>query len=357
MNPYHEGTAASALQAMMSMKLPRVPVTPPDSYVPGEELFDDSVVFFEDVLLERLNNICVFNAELYYFHRTDTLSTRFSDIMRNILLTCNKPFVVFQLDVEWVEINKSKIKAHRRKVSEVDPRELMLHANMVIVQKVTPTLWLIERYDPHGTSGPTNSQFTELDAQLATLFTNIATPHNIVVEYQSPQQTCPDLGIQSVGEIGPMSIAGLCQTWILLYLEVRLLNPHVPPARINNYLVRTIGPRGLWNLIRNYAYFVSYSVEPLRARNTPENYYQVNMIRHELNAISEILSSKFLVPPNDIRNVIDNVNRHSQHDDWQKLREIYKVCVKYRNYLRTIDVGNNLLLGVFFQELEAAAND
>lgn len=77
------------------------------------------------------------------------------------------------------------------------------------------------------------------------------------------------------------------------------------------------------------------------------------MIRHELNAISGILSSKFSMPPNDIQNVIDIVHRYSRLDDWQKLHEIYKVCLKYRNYLRTIDVGNSLLLQVFFKELEA----
>jgi hypothetical protein len=123
------------------------------------------------------------------------------------------------------------------------------HANMIIIDQVNKT---IERYEPHG-------QYMMLDKKKKIL-KGIDSKFNDKLlsyiglkkyTYISPIDISPKLGPQAKAD----AYDGMCVTYSMMYLQLRIMNPDIDQKEIIKYLVKK--PRAeLYDILLRYARYI-----------------------------------------------------------------------------------------------------
>lgn len=125
------------------------------------------------------------------------------------------------------------------------------HANIVIVNKrVEP--WEIERFEPHGGDEFFRETQEIIDHQLSAWFRAELSAHKIRINYLTPADVCPHPGPQTRAESNKMYDDGFCQTWVLLYLDIRLSNPHLTNKQVMFHFLK-LSARDLYDMVQEYA--------------------------------------------------------------------------------------------------------
>jgi len=163
------------------------------------------------------------------------------------------------------------------------------HANYLIFNKNT---FEIERFEPYGSHMINNN----LDQKLKDFYYKI----NKKINYLSPNEFCPNLGIQELQEIelelekSQESIGdplGFCSAWSIWYADLRLSNPdknreELIKKSININLQKT----NLTNFIRNYSQFVVDQRDQLLRKNNISKLYEEQINDTQMNKIIKIIN-------------------------------------------------------------------
>ena len=101
------------------------------------------------------------------------------------------------------------------------------HANIIVIDLIKKTY---ERFEPYGFDRP---QFeNKIDKKFKNEIRNITGLHNF--KYISPTDISPKLGIQSKAD----AYCGMCVTISMMYLQLRILNPHLSQKKVVDYLLK-----------------------------------------------------------------------------------------------------------------------
>ncbi len=122
------------------------------------------------------------------------------------------------------------------------------HANIVVIDLFKKT---IERYEPYGKSvlHDENNVFTKKFDNRFTSILRYLNMDNYV--YMSPIDLSPQIGLQSVSD----AYDGMCITYCLMYIHLRIMNPDVTQSDIISYFLRKSGDE-IINMILKYARYV-----------------------------------------------------------------------------------------------------
>ena len=131
------------------------------------------------------------------------------------------------------------------------------HANAILVNKaVTP--WEIERFEPHGGLKKDDVQDNtiklgfDIDDDLSVRLPDLLKKFGIDAVYKRPIDICPGEGPQTIAERSSPYV-GFCQSWTILYMEMRMHNPSRTGTEIIKELLK-LNPKHLTLLIQNMAY-------------------------------------------------------------------------------------------------------
>ena len=128
-------------------------------------------------------------------------------------------------------------------------KALTSHANMILIDTVNKT---IERYEPHGHSLKFDKKKTILegvDNKFNTKLLNYIGLKNYT--YISPIEISPKLGVQLKSD----AYDGMCLTYSIMYLQLRIMNPDVDQKEIIKYLLKK-SRNEIYNIILRYAKYI-----------------------------------------------------------------------------------------------------
>lgn len=206
---------------------------------------DDSMYFLYLLLNKRksLQNLCIAVCNMEYDASTHSLSVK-ENVLKHYLLSCQNAFIAIPLFIYF----------------SADP-DSDSHANMVLVRS-TPTGQLqVERFEPNGKEITNKYEETqqEIDDSLTDLFYDLSKGTGTTLEYTPANQICPLIGPQAISEtqvkIKSDIYLGFCQTWIYLYMEMRIQNPHQTPTEIMDSLLE-LPAKEMYSLVMDYAYYM-----------------------------------------------------------------------------------------------------
>lgn len=184
-----------------------------------------------------LNKPILFQAPLAY-EKKSTASLIMYPTLVSTISNCKNRYLALPLTITNMNIlTYFGIKSKNDKIKHES------HANVLIIDTWNQT---IERFDPHGS---VNYSFTNLkkdprvpyisshpvynnktiDNYLKQYFKNLLPEYN----YKDITYSCPYLGPQIKADVR----SGYCVTWTIMYTFLRLMNPDVPPGRINKMLL------------------------------------------------------------------------------------------------------------------------
>lgn len=134
----------------------------------------------------------------------------------------------------------------------------LAHANMVIIDQVNKT---IERFEPHGQSisGDKNKKILKgIDSK----FDNKLLSYLGLKKYSyiSPIDISPKIGVQLKAD----AYDGMCLTYSMMYLQLRIMNPDVDQDEIIKYLLKK-SQNELYDIVLRYEKFIEDKLK----ENTP----------------------------------------------------------------------------------------
>ena len=202
----------------------------------------ETLVNFFLILMKRYKNmdiICIPNIDLAIFDYPNYRSTIMIELASNIKsdYMMNVPSNIID---ELNKCNKNKkqfviiVLIIRIKERQID------HANLIIIDLYNNT---IERFEPYGQSLPTIPNYTFYEK---IIFNNLITFKDKYLgkkfKYIGPSEISPLYGIQSKVEFTEegkkhISLRDLCLIWSIMYLHLRVLNPHLKPNKIVKILL------------------------------------------------------------------------------------------------------------------------
>ena len=181
-------------------------------------------------ILQKHNNICIYIPERNKFEykiswtcTTNSLNkkSKVGFIKRELIVNSNiinylkkcindenKIFAAVFLGLEYYSCKDKEIKPH---------------ANLLIYNKLNNT---IERFDPIG-SKRTKYDNSKLDSKLYDYFIKYG------IKYKSPNDICPNISFQRLQskEDNKQIKHGLCASWSLWFLDLKLSNPHIKTSK------------------------------------------------------------------------------------------------------------------------------
>lgn len=176
-----------------------------------DELKFNKVVCITNYTLKYGSNYIVENTIQYNVTRDEILIP--VDLVKELKKCKNKRFIYIYFDIIW----------------EQKPGG---HANMIIVDTYNKT---IERYEPHGHSlifDKKKQILKNIDIKFNDKLFNYIGLENYT--YISPVDISPKKGIQ----IKTDAYNGMCLTYSIMYLQLRIMNPDVDQNQIIKYLLK-----------------------------------------------------------------------------------------------------------------------
>lgn len=126
------------------------------------------------------------------------------------------------------------------------------HSNFLIMDKKLKT---VEQFEPHGYYYDTFN-IKELENNLKYFFRKFG------YTFIPVNRVCPFIGPQTIENRAPklkeIDTSGYCIVWSILYADLRLSYPDIPPLVLQEKLLNTVSsnPEILLITIRNYSYFI-----------------------------------------------------------------------------------------------------
>lgn len=165
------------------------------------------------------------------------------------------------------------------------------HANYLIFNKQT---FEIERFEPYGSNINNNN----LDLKLKEFYSNI----NKKINYLSPNEFCPNLGIQELQEIelelekSQESIGdplGFCSAWSIWYADLRLSNPNKKREELIKKSINiNLQKNNLTNFIRSYSQFIVDQRDQLLRKNNISKLYEEQVSELQMNKIIKVINNE-----------------------------------------------------------------
>jgi hypothetical protein len=137
----------------------------------------------------------------------------------------NKRFIYFNFVIHWSESS---------------------HANMIIIDLFNKT---IERFEPHGKFNSYKYGYSDSDINKKI---NQALKHIGLTNYKylPPTKLSPPIGLQAIAD----AYTGMCVTYCLIYLHLRIINPDVKQKELVNYLIKKKSTKIIEILLRYTSY-------------------------------------------------------------------------------------------------------
>jgi hypothetical protein len=123
------------------------------------------------------------------------------------------------------------------------------HANVIFIYLFKKTL---ERFEPYGVLFMTSEK--KINNAIKTRLLSILELEDF--KYLSPLDISPKFGLQSKAD----AYGGMCVTFSMLYLQLRLMNPDVIQKELVNYLLNK-ERKDLINIILRYAKFIEITLK------------------------------------------------------------------------------------------------
>jgi len=171
------------------------------------------------------------------------------------------------------------------------------HVNMIVIDLFKKT---VERFEPHGKYMVTDkyevTMTKSIDDMIKTQFMELSGLNDF--KYISPVNLEPVIGPQLIGDL----FTGMCVTFSMIYLHLRLMNPDVKPKSIVTYLTN-LKTNGVKDMISRYARFIEdtlknhqYDIEHnydklVKAWNSRQEYYLVSTNKRKI-IMKRLVSSK-----------------------------------------------------------------
>ena len=128
------------------------------------------------------------------------------------------------------------------------------HANIIVIDLVEKT---VERFEPYGKTVPDDID-DEIQITIDKLFTEFVLKFINLgdYEYLSPIKISQKFGIQTVAD----AYCGMCITISMMYLQLRIMNPDIPPKIVINNLLKIPRDELLKKVLR-YAKYVENTLK------------------------------------------------------------------------------------------------
>jgi len=120
------------------------------------------------------------------------------------------------------------------------------HANMIIIDLFNKT---IERFEPHGKFNSYNHRYSDSDInkKINQILKHIGLSN---YKYLPPTKLSPPIGLQTIAD----AYNGMCVTYSLIYLHLRIMNPDVNQKELVNYLIKKKSTKIIEILLRYTSY-------------------------------------------------------------------------------------------------------
>jgi len=193
-----------------------------------DELHFNKVVCITNYTLKYGANYIVKNAIEYNVTRDELLIPE--DLVKELKKCRNKRFIYIYFGILWEQRPSG-------------------HANMIIIDTVNKT---IERYEPHGHSliyDKKKNILKRIDSKFNSKLLNYIGLKNYT--YISPVDISPKIGVQVKAD----AYNGMCVTYSLMYLQLRIMNPDVDQKDIVKYLLKKSRSE-IYDIILRYAKYI-----------------------------------------------------------------------------------------------------
>lgn len=125
----------------------------------------------------------------------------------------------------------------------------LTHVNMIVIDLFKNTL---ERFEPYGFIN--KHEETKVNNAIKNRLLNLLELENF--KYLNPLDISPKIGPQKKAD----AYNGMCATYTMLYLQLRLMNPDIIQKQLVNYLVK-MNKTKLINLVLRYAKFIELTLK------------------------------------------------------------------------------------------------
>jgi hypothetical protein len=205
-----------------------------------KEIGFTNVICIPNFSLKTGTNYIIKNTIGYNVTRDELLIS--NDLLSNIN-KCNKRFLYINLMIHWEQVQMS-------------------HVNMIIIDFVNKT---IERYEPHGKK-MTQDKNKKIAKNIDNKFNNKLLSYVGLDKYTyiSPIDFSPMIGPQTKSD----AYDGMCLTYSLMYLQLRIMNPDVDQKDIVKYMLSK-SKSDMYEILLKYAKYIE---EKLKDNQVEVNY-------------------------------------------------------------------------------------
>jgi hypothetical protein len=219
-----------------------------------DELNYNKVVCITNYTIKYGLNYIVENAIVYNVNRDEILIPE--DLVKNLKKCKNKRFIYIYFGIVW----------------EQQPGG---HANMILIDTFNKT---IERYEPHGHSLGFDKKKVILNG-IDKKFNKKLLSYLGLNEYTyiSPIDISPKIGVQLKAD----AYNGMCVTYSMIYLQLRLMNPDVDQVEIIKYLLKK-SKSEIYDIILRYAKYIEDKLKKFSNKIVNDNYKLYNIIPNKL---------------------------------------------------------------------------
>jgi len=214
-----------------------------------DELNYNKVVCITNYTIKYGLNYIVENSIVYNVNRDEILIPE--DLVKNLKKCKNKRFIYIYFGIVW----------------EQQPGG---HANMILIDTINKT---IERYEPHGHSLNFDKKKLILNG-IDKKFNKKLLSYLGLKEYTyiSPVDMSPKIGVQLKAD----AYNGMCVTYSMIYLQLRLMNPDVDQTEIIKYLLKK--PKNeIYDIILRYAKYIEDKLKQNSNKIVNDNYKLYNI--------------------------------------------------------------------------------
>jgi hypothetical protein len=232
-----------------------------------DEIGFNKVICMPDFSLKIGDRDIIKNTIAYNVTRDELLIPK--DLLKSIN-KCNNRFIYLNLMIVWEQ-------------------KRITHVNMIIIDFESKT---IERYEPHGKQAKIDRNNTKLSKKIDSKFSDKILSYIGLKNYTyiSPFDYSPAIGIQLKVD----AYDGMCLTYSIMYLQLRIMNPDVDQKDIVKYLLKK--PKSeMYETLLKYAKFIEDKLK--------ENTNEIIKISDELYNRTFFQNIKFIVV--NKRNEID----------------------------------------------------
>lgn len=219
-------------------------------------------------------NTCLTMGKLFYYRDTQRIVYEYESTLEWTLKECSYDLLAIPVSIKRMRIG---------------------HANLLLINKKRIP-WEIERFEPFGALP--KATFIEnnqnMDRCLQTWLGELFERFHIHVPfvYKKPTDLSTGIGIQARSQAAGGQ-RGFCQTWTLLYFDIRLCNPDLTASEVQNAL-QSIPGKNLSILVLEYTAFL-YSLR------IPKGYQTFNEARFDAASYHSRVITK-------VKKVLGNTN-------------------------------------------------